>query len=154
MVEPRLAALVGGVVSALRAAGRTPVPVTDVHGRHWAPAYVLGSLHPEAAVRTRGLDRQAVADVVLDGSGRLALDHPVLITGGALHPLPVSCPSLAESYEHLIRGVRIGDEPLGGPIFLSTDRELMIARPSFGARPLDEYLIGLIQPAVHVASES
>jgi hypothetical protein len=146
LVEPQLAELVGSVVSTLRAAGRLPVPVTDPHGRHWAGAYILGRLRlDDEELDGHGLERTAVAEVVLDGSGRMALNHAVQVTGTALHPVPVSCPSLEVNYERLIRRATIDDEPLDGPVFLTTAGQLMIAGPLPKTTPLAEYLDGLVQ---------
>jgi hypothetical protein len=59
-VEPRLAELVGAVVASLRTAGIVPVPVTDPHGRQWAPAYILGTLANSALTLARRTQRQSL----------------------------------------------------------------------------------------------
>ncbi|MBT8159662.1 MULTISPECIES: hypothetical protein [Arthrobacter] len=143
VVEPAVAGLVGAVVAELRAQGRTPLPVTDPAGRHWAPAYVLGTLHVPARH-----DGHAVAELVIDGSGRMVLDHPVVVTGSRTHPLPVNCPSLADAYEHLITRITPGHDPAHGPVFLTTGGTLMIDAPVSGSIPLADYLNALIQPPV------
>ena len=79
-VEPRLAELVGTVVAFLRTAGVPPVPVTDPHGRHWAPAYILGTLDHNSPLAAAD-PTMAVAEVVVDGSGRLVRKHLVHVAG-------------------------------------------------------------------------
>lgn len=141
-VEPRLAELVGTVVASLRAAGLTPVPVIDPHGRHWAPAYVLGRLEHDGYL-LEDASRMAFAEVVLDGSGRLVRNHPVQVVGSAQKLLPVSCPPLADRYEQFIRGVRIAEEPRGEGMVLTRHGDLMISGPGGDPLALADYLDGL-----------
>lgn len=141
-VEPVLAGLIGNVVAGLRAVGRPPVSVLDGGGRHWAPAYVLGSLQATPAWPT---ERTAFAEVVLDGSGRLVLGHAITVAGSASRPIPVSCPSLAGPYEEFIRGVRITNDSTSGPVFCTTAGVLMLADASAPAVPLADYLNALTQ---------
>lgn len=141
MVEPVLAGLIGDVVAALQARGKAPIPVTDPGGRQWARAYVLGGLQ---AVHDSDPVWLAQAEVVLDGSGRMVLDHPVLVSGTPQHPLPVSCPSLATAYEQFIRQVMITNEPTGGRVYRTTDGVLMISETSSGTIPLNDYLNSLV----------
>lgn len=147
-VEPRLAALVGTVVASLRAAGVPPVPVTDLHGRRWAPAYVLGKVEPDGrrpgAVSTNNM---AVAEVVLDGSGRLVRNHPVQVVGGGNRLLPVSCPSLADRYEQFILAARTGEEARGEAVVLTRSGALLIAVPGPEILTLEEYLHRLVRAA-------
>jgi hypothetical protein len=146
--EPRLAQLVGTVVASLRVAGLSPVPVTDPHGRHWDPAYVLGSLEPDKEDSTA-----AVAEVVLDGSGRMVRNHPVRVTGRGHRLIPISCPSLADGYERLVRAIRIAEEPRGDAMVLTRHGDLMITGP--GSRPvaLSDYLNDLrIRAVAHVGA--
>lgn len=138
-VEPRLAELVGTVVASLRVAGLSPIPVSDPHGRLWAPAYVLGRLEHDGHVLEDG-SNLAVAEVVLDGSGRMVRNHPVQVTGGAHRLLPVSCPSLADRYEQFIHAVRIAEEPRGDAIVLTRHGDLMIAGPGGEPVALADYL--------------
>lgn len=145
--EPRLAELVGTVVATLRVAGRTPVPVHDSNGRQWAPAYILGRLEQDHA-STGAASDTTVAEVVVDGSGRMVRNHPVQVIRGAHRLLPVSCPSLADRYEQFILAVRMGEEPSGDAMVLTRHGDLMIAGP--GAEPvtLADYLNGLCRSAV------
>lgn len=145
-VEPRLAELVGTVVASLRAAGAAPVPVSDPHGRHWAPAYVLGQLEPNGSVTGASAD-MAFAEVVVDGSGRLVRNHPVQVVGSAHRLLPVSCPSLADRYEQFILAVRIGEEPRGEGVVLTRHGDLMIAGPGPEPVALADYLNDLCRSA-------
>ncbi|TLM84522.1 hypothetical protein FDW83_07330 [Pseudarthrobacter sp. NamE2] len=138
-VEPRLAELVGTIVASLRAAGLQPVPVTDPHGRHWAPAYVLGSLTHDGG-RSGSVPRLAVAEVVLDGSGRMVRNHPVEVIGGVHRLMPVSCPSLADRYEQFIDAVRAAEEPRGEDLVLTRHGDLVIAGPGNGPVALADYL--------------
>ncbi|WP_411374145.1 hypothetical protein ACLH0K_13910 [Arthrobacter sp. MPF02] len=144
-VEPRLAELVGTIVASLRAAGLQPVPVTDPHGRHWAPAYVLGTLTHDDS-RPGSTPRLAVAEVVLDGSGRMVRNHPVEVVGGVHRLMPVSCPSLADRYEQFINAVRAAEEPRSGDMVLTRHGDLLIAAGS-GPVALADYLAGLCRTA-------
>lgn len=141
-VEPRLAELVGTVVASLRVAGLTPVPVTDPHGRFWAPAYILGRLEHEGS-QLEGSSKVAVAEVVVDGSGRMVRNHPVQVIGSAHKLLPVGCPSLADRYEQFIRAVKVAEEPRGDAIVLTRHGDLMIAGLSGEPLSLADYLNGL-----------
>ncbi len=141
-VEPQLAELVGSRVASLRAAGLTPVPVTDPHGRHWAPAYVLGMLEHDGHL-LEGAFRMAVAEVVLDGSGRLVRSHPVQVVRSAQRLLPVSCPPLADRYEQFIHSARVAEEPRGEELVLTRHGELMIAGPGGEPVTLAAYLDSL-----------
>lgn len=138
-VEPRLAELVGSVVASLRAAGLTPIPVTDTRGRHWAPAYVLGTLDHESPLAATD-HNIAVAEVVVDGSGRLVRNHPVQVVGNAHRLLPVGCPCLADRYEEFIRLVRSAEEPCGDAMVLTRHGDLMIAGPGPEPVALADYL--------------
>lgn len=146
-VEPRLAELVGTIVASLRAAGVSSVPVTDPHGRHWAPVYVLGSLMPDGG-RAGSASRLAVAEVVLDGSGRMVRNHPVEVIGGSHRLMPVSCPSVADRYEQFINGVRLAEEPHGEDMVITRHGELLVAGPGREAVTLADYLDDLGQAAV------
>jgi len=137
-VEPRLAELVGAAVASLRVAGLSPVRVTDPHGRQWAPAYVLGGLE-QGSPLLKG-SRMAVAEVVLDGSGRLVRNHPVEVVGNAHTLTPVSCPSLAERYEHFIEAVKMADQPRGDGLALTRHGDLLIGGPGGEPVALAEYL--------------
>lgn len=139
-VEPRLAELVGTVVASLRVAGLTPVPVLDPNGRRWAPAYVLGRLQHD---QLDGDSRTAVAEVVLDGSGRMVRNHPVHIIRGAHRLLPASCPSLADRYEQFIRTIRFAEEPRGDVMVLTPNGDLMITAPGGEHVALAVYLNNL-----------
>ncbi|MUU70842.1 hypothetical protein [Pseudarthrobacter sp. GA104] len=145
--EPRFAELVGGVVATLRVAGRTPVPVSDPHGRQWAPAYILGSLEQDHPLKAAA-SNTAVAEVVVDGSGRMVRNHPVQVIRGAHRLLPVSCPSLADRYEQFILAVRMGEEPRGDAMVLTRHGELMIAGPGQEPVALADYLNDLCRSAV------
>ena len=138
-VEPRLAELVGATVASLRVAGLSPVPVTDPHGRQWAAAYVLGGLE-QGSPLVKGESRMAVAEVVLDGSGRFVRNHPVEVIGSSHALTPVSCPSLAERYEHLIQAVKMADQPRGDGLVLTRHGDLMIGGPGGEPVALAEYL--------------
>ena len=138
-VEPRLAELVGAIVASLRVAGQSPVPVTDPHGRHWAPAYVLGGLEHGSPL-LKGDSRMAIAEVVLDGSGRLVRNHPVQVVGIAHRLIPVSCPSLAERYERFIGAVKMAEEPRGDEMVLTRHGDLMIRGPGGEPVALADYL--------------
>lgn len=146
-VEPRLAELVGTVVATLRVAGMTPVPVSDPHGRHWAPAYVLGRLEQDHPV-TDAASSMAVAEVVLDGSGRMVRNHPVQVIRGAQRLLPVGCPSIADRYEQFISAVTIAEEPRGDAMVLTRHGDLVIAGQGMAPVALADYLNGLCHPAV------
>jgi hypothetical protein len=141
-VEPRLAELVGTIVASLRVAGLTPVPVTDPHGRLWAPAYILGRLEHSGSQREEA-SRTAVAEVVLDGSGRLVRNHPVQVIGSAPRLFPVSCPNLADRYEQFIGAVRVAEEPRGDDMVLTRHGDLVIAGPGGKPVALADYLNGL-----------
>jgi hypothetical protein len=141
-VEPQLAELVGRRVASLRAAGLTPVPVTDPHGRHWAPAYVLGKLEHDGHL-LEGAFRMAAAEVVLDGSGRLVRNHPVQVVRSAQRLVPVCCPPLADRYEQFIHSVRVAEEPRGKELVLTRHGELMIAGPEGAPLALADYLDSL-----------
>lgn len=147
LVEPRVAELVGDTVASLRAAGMAAIPVTDPHGRSWAPAYVLGSLKNDGPSTGR-MARMAVAEIVLDGSGRLVRNHPVQVIGSANKLLPVSCPSLAERYEQFIRTARVAEEVRGDAMVLTRNWDLMLA--GHGSEPvaLAEYLSTLCLSAL------
>lgn len=138
-VEPRLAELVGNVVASLRVAGLTPVPVTDPHGRLWAPAYILGRLEHDGP-QLEGASKIAVAEVVLDGSGRMVRNHPVQVIGSAHKLLAVSCPSLADPYEQFIRAVKVAEEPRGDAIVLTRHGDLKIVGHSGKPVVLADYL--------------
>jgi hypothetical protein len=150
-VEPRLAELVGATVASLRVAGLSPVPVTDPSGRNWAPAYVLGGLERRSS-QLKGDSRIAIAEVVLDGSGRLVRNHPVQVAGIAHKLIPLSCPSLAESYEDFIGAVKQAEEPRGNAMVLTRHGDLIISVP--GAEPvaLADYLNRLSFSAVRRAA--
>jgi hypothetical protein len=145
-VEPRVAELVGDIVASLRVAGLPPIPVTDPHGRHWTPAYVLGSLEQGSPLLKRD-SRMAIAEVVLDGSGRLVRDHPVQVVGNAHKLTPVSCPNLAERYEDFIRAVKIAEEPLGDAMIVTRHGDLMIGGPGGQPVGLADYLNSLSSSA-------
>jgi hypothetical protein len=138
-VEPHVAELVGATVASLRVAGLSPVPVTDPHGRHWAPAYVLGGLE-DGSPLLKGGSRMAIAEVVLDSSGRLVRNHPVQVVGNAHKLTAVSCPSLAEGYEQFIRAVRMAEEPRGDAMVLTRHGELMLGGPGGEPVALADYL--------------
>ena len=146
-VEPRLAELVGTVVATLRVGGMTPVPVSDPHGRHWAPAYILGRLEHDHT-STDAASTMAVAEVVMDGSGRMVRNHPVQVIGGARRLLPVGCPSLADRYEQFILAVTMGEEPRGDAMVLTRDGDLMIAGQGMAPVALAAYLNDLCRSAV------
>jgi hypothetical protein len=116
-----------------------PVPVTDPRGRRWAPAYVLGKLEHDGPVLV-GVSNVAVAEVVLDGSGRLVRYHPVQVTGSAHRLLSVSCSSLADRYEQFIHAVRIAEEPRGDAMVLTRHGDLLIAGPGGEPVALADYL--------------
>ncbi|TNB75228.1 hypothetical protein FHJ30_04310 [Arthrobacter sp. BB-1] len=145
--EPRFAELVGAVVATLRVAGKTPVPVSDPHGRQWAPAYILGRLEHEQDL-TDAASSLAVAEVVVDGSGRMVRNHPVQVIRGAHKLLPVSCPSLADRYEQFILAVRMGEEPRGDAMVLTRHGDLMITGPGLAPIAVADYLNGLCRSAV------
>jgi hypothetical protein len=140
-VEPHLAELVGTVVASLRAAGVSPIPVTDPHGRQWAPAYVLGRLEPRDSVEAAST--MAVAEVVVDGSGRLARNHPVRVVPKAHRLLPVSCPSVADTYEQFIRALKVAEEPRGDGLVLTPHGSLLVAGAGGKAVLLADYLNSL-----------
>ena len=148
-VEPRLAELVGTVVATLRASGVNPIPVTDPHGRQWAPAYVLGQLELKHT-QAEAASNMAVAEVMLDGSGRLARNHPVQVTGNAHRLVPVSCPSLADNYEQFIRALKVADEPRGDGLVLTPHGSLMIAGPEGEPVNLADYLDSLCRTGAYV----
>lgn len=145
--EPRFAELVGAVVATLRVAGKTPVPVSDPHGRQWASAYILGRLEQEHPLADSA-STMAVAEVVLDGSGRMVRNHPVQVIRGAHRLLPVGCPSLADRYEEFILAVKLGEEPRGDAVVLTRHGELMIAGPGPAPIALADYLNNLCRSAV------
>lgn len=146
-VEPRLAELVGAIVASLRVAGLSPVPVTDPHGRQWAPAYVLGGLEHGSPL-LKGDPGMAIAEVVLDGSGRLVRNHPVQVAGIAHKLIPVSCPSLAERYEHFIGAVKVAEEPRDDAMVLTRHGDLIIGGPGGEPVALTDYLNRLSSAAV------
>jgi hypothetical protein len=152
-VEPRLAELVGATVASLRVAGLSPVPVTDPHGRHWAPAYVLGRLQHGSSLLD-GDSRMAIAEVVLDGSGRLVRNHPVQVVGNAHKLTAVSCPSLAEGYEQFIGAVKMAEEPRGDAMVLTRHGELMIGGSGGEPVALADYLTSLSSAAAGRAGSS
>ncbi|HEU4668966.1 MAG TPA: hypothetical protein VFS79_15040 [Arthrobacter sp.] len=145
--EPRLAELVGAVVATLRVAGKTPVPVDDPNGRQWAPAYILGGLEqndpPAGAASTT-----AVAEVVVDSSGRMVRNHAVQVIRGANRLTPVGCPSLADRYEELILAVKMGEEPRGDAMVLTRHGDLLIAGPGRTPITVADYLNDLCRSAV------
>ncbi|AUZ33607.1 hypothetical protein C3B78_03375 [Arthrobacter sp. PGP41] len=145
--EPRLAELVGTVVATLRVAGRTPVPVHDSNGRHWAPAYILGRLEQDHA-STGAASDTAVAEVVVDGSGRMVRNHTVQVIRGAHRLTPISCPSLADRYEELILAVKMGEEPRGDAMVLTRHGDLLIVGPGQAPITLSDYLNDLCRSAV------
>lgn len=145
--EPRFAELVGAVVATLRFAGKTPVPVSDPHGRQWAPAYVLGRLEQDSS-SADAASNMALAEVVVDGSGRMVRNHPVQVIRGAHRLLPVSCPSLADRYEQFILAVKLGEEPRGDAMVLTRHGDLMIAGPGPAPIALADYLNDLCRSAV------
>jgi len=148
-VEPRLAELVGTVVATLRASGVNPIPVTDPHGRQWAPAYVLGQLELKHT-QAEAASNMAVAEVMLDGSGRLARNHPVQVTGNAHRLVPVSCPSLADNYEQFIRALKVAEEPRGDGLVLTPHGSLMIAGPEGEPVALADYLDSLCRSGAYL----
>lgn len=141
-VEPEVAELVGSVVASLRVAGVSPVPVTDPHGRHWAPAYVLGRFE-RADHLLEDAPQMAFAEVVLDGSGRLVRHHPVQVVGSAQRLLPVSCPPLADGYEQFIHGVRVAEEPRGEGMVVTPHGDFLIAGTGGNPVTLADYLENL-----------
>ncbi len=147
-VEPRLAELVGTVVASLRAAGLPSVPVTDPHGRRWAAAYILGRLETSWPLKVVS-SITAVAEVVVDGSGRLVRNHPVQVLGSADSLLPVSCPNMADRYEQFIRAVKVADEPRGDAMVLTRHGDLLISAPGRKPEPiaLVDYLTDLCRAA-------
>ncbi|MFE4837949.1 hypothetical protein ACFRAU_25110 [Arthrobacter sp. NPDC056691] len=145
-VEPRLAELVGTVVASLRAAGLTPIAVTDPRGRRWPPAYVLGRLDHDSRLTDAG-PNMAVAEIVLDGSGRLVRNHPVQVGGSPRRLLPVSCPSIADRYEQFILAARNAEEPRGDALAMTRHGDLIIAGPGQQTVPLADYLHDLARSA-------
>lgn len=150
-VEPRLAELVGTAVASLRAAGQRPIEVTDPHGRNWAPAYVLGSLDHDSDNNLFPDGDAAVAEVVVDGSGRLVRNHPVQVLGRGHTVLPVSCPSLADRYEQFIQAARAAEEPRGDALVLTRHGVLMINGPGSNPVALADYLAQLCASAAGLA---
>jgi hypothetical protein len=145
-VEPRLAELVGAVVASLRTAGIVPVPVTDPHGRQWAPAYILGTLANSADPGS------ANAEAVVDGSGRLVRNHPVEVVHAGHRPVPVSCPCLAEPYEQFILGAQFAEVPRGDAMVLTRHGDLIIGVPGQEPVALAEYLERLARSATESAA--
>ena len=145
--EPRFAELVGAVVATLRVAGKTPVPVSDPNGRQWAPAYILGRLEQDHPL-TGAASNMAVAEVVVDGSGRMVRNHPVQVIRGAHRLTPVGCPSLADRYEQFILAVKMGEEPRGDAMVLTRHGDLLIAGPGPAPVALADYLNDLCSSAV------
>jgi hypothetical protein len=145
--EPRFAELVGAVVATLRVAGKMPVPVSDPNGRQWAPAYILGRLAQDHSL-TGAASNMAVAEVVVDGSGRMVRNHPVQVIRGADRLTPVGCPSLADRYEQFILAVKMGEEPRGDAMVLTRHGDLVIAGPGPAPVALADYLNDLCRSAV------
>lgn len=146
-VEPSLAELVGTTVALLRAKEFPSVAVTDPRGRKWPSAYVLGSLTP---ARTEGssVSGFAVAEVVLDGAGRLVRNHQVQVSHSPHRPLPVSCPSLAERYEQFIQATRLSEVPPDEAMVMTRHGELLISDSASRIVTVAEYLNALCRDAV------
>lgn len=134
-------------VALLRAAGFPPAPVIDPYDRSWPSAYALGSLTP---VPTEGAAASglAVAEVVLDGAGRLVRHYRVQVSRAAHRPVPISCPALVDRYEQFIQATRLSEVPAGESMAVARHGELLISDSSSRVLTLAEYLNGLCRDAV------
>jgi len=146
-VEPSLAELVCTAVALLRASGFPAVPVSDAQGRQWPSVYILGALLPQVSLGSPA-SGIAVAEVVLDTSGRFVRNHPVHVMRGAQRLVPVNCPSLAHRYEQFILATRVSEEPYDQAMAMTRQGELLICDGSSRIVTLAEYLNNLCRSAV------
>jgi hypothetical protein len=107
----------------------------------------LGSLTPAGATGA-GASGFAVAEVVLDGAGRLVRHHQVQVSHSAYRPLPVSCPILVDSYEQFIQATKLSEVPPGDAMVMTRHGELLISDRTSRIVTVADYLNALCRDAV------